>query len=463
LQGYKNLAVAREAFKKELPRAQGFAATDAGATAQLADVQTLYRELDALQDRIVALAKQDQAAAIALVKADETPLWRKIRGQLLRLIEERSAAVGQAKAELEQQSRRIFEISVLLGAAAIVVGTLVSFWLTRGIMRSLGGEPEYAAEIARSIADGDLSARIVIGDERQSSLLSAMRQMQGGLATLVSEVRTGTDAITAASGEISAGNQDLSARTEQQAGSLEETAASMEQLTSTVHQNTGNVRQASALASAASEVARKGGDAVEEVVGTMTSITESARRIVDIISVIDSIAFQTNILALNAAVEAARAGEQGRGFAVVASEVRSLAQRSATAAKEIKALIGDSVDKVDTGSRLAQAAGATMHEVVASIGRVASIMSEITVACQEQSAGIAQVNEAVSQMDQTTQQNAAMVEQAAAAASAMQSQAHLLAAAVSKFKLAEGPRAPAPGIVHMSKQLPRRRVPELAA
>jgi methyl-accepting chemotaxis protein len=270
-------------------------------------------------------------------------------------------------------------------------------------------------------------------------------------------VRDGTDAITTASGEIAAGNIDLSARTEEQASSLEETAASMEELTSTVQQNTEHVRHANELASKASAVAVQGGDVVREVVGTMGSINASAKRIVDIIGVIDGIAFQTNILALNAAVEAARAGEQGRGFAVVASEVRNLAQRSAAAAKEIKALIGDSVDKVDAGSRLVDTAGATMSEVVASVKRVTDIMGEITNAGQEQSAGIAQVNQAINQMDQVTQQNAALVEEAAAAADSMQIQAQQLLAVVGTFKLA--------GAVHDKDRLggparhPRPRLP----
>jgi methyl-accepting chemotaxis protein len=255
------------------------------------------------------------------------------------------------------------------------------------------------------------------------------------LRNIVSEVRSGTDSISIASTEIAAGNQDLSARTEQQAASLEETASSMEELTSTVKQNADNARQANQLAGAAASVARKGGDVVAEVVGTMESIDASSRKIVDIITVIDSIAFQTNILALNAAVEAARAGEQGRGFAVVASEVRNLAQRSAAAAKEIKELIGDSVDKVNAGTRLVSDAGNTMQDIVSSVQRVSDIISEITAASAEQSSGIDEVYKAVGQMDQVTQQNAALVEEAAAAAEAMQNQASSLAQVVSVFKV----------------------------
>jgi methyl-accepting chemotaxis protein len=268
--------------------------------------------------------------------------------------------------------------------------------------------------------------------------MDALAHMNNGLRQLVGQVRGSTDTIATASTQIAAGNQDLSARTEQQASSLEETASSMEELTSTVKQNADNARQANGLALSASQIAARGGDVVGQVVDTMASINASSNKIVDIIAVIDGIAFQTNILALNAAVEAARAGEQGRGFAVVATEVRNLAQRSAAAAKDIKLLIGDSVEQVEAGSRLVDQAGATMGEVVASITRVADIMSEITAASQEQSAGIEQVNQAITQMDQVTQQNAALVEEAAAAAEAMQDQANGLSQLVSTFKLGPG-------------------------
>ncbi|MBV8634083.1 MAG: methyl-accepting chemotaxis protein, partial [Burkholderiaceae bacterium] len=270
----------------------------------------------------------------------------------------------------------------------------------------------------------------------------ALKDMDDSLLKIVSEVRQGTDAIATASQEIASGNSDLSSRTESQASSLEETASSMEELTDTVRQNAENARQANQLVVSASEFAQKGGKVVGQVVTTMGSIKESSRKIVDIIGVIDGIAFQTNILALNAAVEAARAGEQGRGFAVVAAEVRNLAQRSAGAAKEIKTLIGDSVEKVDQGSKLVDEAGRTMGEMVTSVQHVADIMSEITAASQEQSAGIGEVNQAIAQMDEMTQQNAALVEQAAAAAESMQEQAALLADAVSVFKLGDHDRAP---------------------
>jgi methyl-accepting chemotaxis protein len=434
---YQNLADARKAFREDLSRAVPLAARDTKVSAVLADVGALQERQSGLQDKIVALAKQDQAAAISLLNAEETPLWRKIRAQLMDLIKAKNAAVSEQKVALSAQSGKALLYSLVLAALAIAGGAVVVFWLTRDILRRMGGEPDYAAAIASAIAGGDLAAHIELDrEDNDKSLMFAMRRMQQGLAALVLQVRAGTEAITNASGEIAAGNLDLSARTEQQASSLEETAASMEELTSTVKQNAENVRQANELAAAASSVAARGGAAVAEVVSTMGSINDSARRIVDIISVIDGIAFQTNILALNAAVEAARAGEQGRGFAVVASEVRALAQRSASAAKEIKELIGDSVGKVEAGSKLADSAGATMADVVDSVKRVTGIMQEIALAGQEQGAGIAQVSQAITQMDQVTQQNAALVEEAAAAAGAMQEQAEKLLAVVGTFRLA---------------------------
>ncbi|GIZ52633.1 methyl-accepting chemotaxis protein [Noviherbaspirillum aridicola] len=315
----------------------------------------------------------------------------------------------------------------------------------RSVERSIGGDPDDAAEVARRIAGGDLTSPVVLRKNDGGSLLSAMKTMQDSLLGIVSQVRSGTESISTASGQIAAGNLDLSSRTEQQAASLEETASSMEELTSTVRQNAENARQANQMAIAASEVAGKGGEVVHQVVETMSEINASAGKIVDIIGVIDGIAFQTNILALNAAVEAARAGEQGRGFAVVAAEVRTLAQRSASAAREIKELIGNSVQKVNDGSALVDQAGATMQDVVASVRRVADLIGEIAAASDEQTAGIEQVNQAIAQMDQVTQQNAALVEEAAAASDSMQKQAKELAESVSVFKLSTGgDAAPAP-------------------
>jgi methyl-accepting chemotaxis protein len=284
-------------------------------------------------------------------------------------------------------------------------------------------------------------------------LLQALKDMNGELVRMISQVRGGIDTIATASSQIAAGNQDLSSRTEEQASSLEETASSMEELTSTVKQNADNARQANQLALTASGVAEKGGEVVSQVVTTMGSINDSSRKIVDIINVIDGIAFQTNILALNAAVEAARAGEQGRGFAVVAAEVRTLAQRSANAAKEIKSLINDSVDKVAAGSRLVNQAGVTMEEVVGSVKRVTDIMAEIMAASQEQSAGIEQVNQAITQMDQVTQQNAALVEESAAAADSMQQQASTLSQAVAVFRIESRPASMQPVASSPAKSL----------
>jgi methyl-accepting chemotaxis protein len=328
----------------------------------------------------------------------------------------------------------LWKAAILLGGIGIALSGIVLL-VIRSIERSIGGEPEHAAEIAHRIASGDLAVTVDTKANDQSSLLFAMKSMRDSLSKVVGQVRQGTDTIATASSQIAAGNMDLSSRTEEQASSLEETAASMEELTSTVKQNADNARQANQLAVSASEVAVKGGSVVSQVVDTMGAINTSSRKIVDIIGVIDGIAFQTNILALNAAVEAARAGEQGRGFAVVAAEVRNLAQRSAAAAKEIKTLIGDSVDKVEEGSQQVAQAGKTMEEIVSSVKRVTDIMAEITAASQEQTSGIEQINQAITQMDQVTQQNAALVEEAAAAAASLQEQASALSQVVSVFTL----------------------------
>jgi methyl-accepting chemotaxis protein len=327
---------------------------------------------------------------------------------------------------------------LVLAAIAAIVGIAAATLVTRSLLKQLGGEPNDAAEVATRIAAGDLTVDVPVKQNDHGSMMLAMRDMRDKLAAIVAEVRVGTETIATAAGQVSSGNLDLSARTEQQAGALEETASSMEELTSTVRQNAENAQQASAMAASASEVAQKGGQIVGEVVGTMDAITASARKIVDIISVIDGIAFQTNILALNAAVEAARAGEQGRGFAVVAGEVRSLAHRAGAAAKEIKVLIDDSVEKVGAGSTLVGQAGVTMDEIVGRVQSVTGIMTEISAASREQSGGIDQVNQAISQMDQVTQQNAALVEEASAASQAMQDQAGKLAELVGMFKLATG-------------------------
>ncbi|OWY31847.1 methyl-accepting chemotaxis protein [Herbaspirillum aquaticum] len=329
--------------------------------------------------------------------------------------------------------RTLTQMAILFAVVAAALGALVIV-INRGILRTIGGDPAKAAEVANRIAQGDLTPNIETAPGDQGSLLFAVRSMRDSLLSTIANIKTSADTIATASQEIASGNLDLSGRTEQQAGSIEETASAMEELTATVKQNADNARQANQLAESASEVAIQGGSVVSQVVQTMEGITDSSRKIADIIGVIDGIAFQTNILALNAAVEAARAGEQGRGFAVVASEVRSLAQRSASAAKEIKTLIDDSVAKVDTGSKLVEQAGATMTEVVASVRRVTDIVGEISSASQEQSAGIAEVGRAITQMDEGTQQNAALVEQAAAAAQSLQDQAATLAGLVGRFQ-----------------------------
>jgi len=323
-------------------------------------------------------------------------------------------------------------------AIALALAAAMATWIIRSVTRQIGGEPRVAAELARSVAVGDLSVRIDLRPGDKTSLMAQLKEMQASLSSVVSGVRQNSEAVAAASAQIAQGNNELSQRTEEQASALEETAASMEQLSSTVKQNADNASQANALAQGASTVAIKGGEVVGQVVDTMKAINDSSKKIADITGVIDSIAFQTNILALNAAVEAARAGEQGRGFAVVASEVRGLASRSAEAAKEIKRLIGASVERVEQGTALVDQAGVTMTEVVSSIKRVTDIMGEISAASTEQSAGVCQVGEAVSQMDQVTQQNAALVEESAAAAECLRVQAVQLVQTVEVFKLAQG-------------------------
>lgn len=351
---------------------------------------------------------------------------------------ERNKALQLAEAS-KSASTQGRVLIVVLGVLAIVVGVIFARVITVSIIEPIN----YGIRVIGRVSKGDLAPRqndlLDMIDENASDepgkLLVGIRFMVQELRKLVSEVRSSTDTMLVATSEIASGNADLSSRTESQASSLEETASSMEELTSTVRQNADNARQANQLVITASESAVRGGDVVHQVVNTMGSIKESSRKIVDIIGVIDGIAFQTNILALNAAVEAARAGEQGRGFAVVASEVRNLAQRSAAAAKEIKSLIGDSVEKVDVGNKLVDQAGVTMNEIVSSVQRVADIMGEITSASQEQSSGIEQVNIAIGQMDEMTQQNAALVEEAAAAAESLEEQAQKLSSTVSAFKV----------------------------
>lgn len=384
---------------------------------------------------------------LAALRAGKTEEAQRFQIILQQLVPPVTAGIGSlrklqvdvAKDEYDRAAinyTRLRAVMITVVGLGALIAAGAGFLLIRRVYFELGGEPEYAAEIVRAIAGGDLSILVETLQTDEQSLLFFMREMQENLAKTVSEIRQATDSIAVASGEIASGNLDLSARTEQQAGSLEETASSMEELTATVKHNGDNSRQANELARTAADVAIKGGQVVSQVVRTMDLIDISSRKIVDIISVIDGIAFQTNILALNAAVEAARAGEQGRGFAVVAAEVRNLAQRSASAAREIKGLIEDSVEQVAIGGRFVDHAGATMTEIVASVQSVTAIMAEITAAGAEQEAGIGQINQAIGEMDSVTQQNAALVEEAAAAAQALREQSVRLASTVSVFTLA---------------------------
>ena len=344
---------------------------------------------------------------------------------------------ASAVAEAGESSKRAMVISLALMLAACVVGVGTGVMVSRSITRQIGGEPDHAVAVANEIAKGNLCAHVEAREGDSASLLAAMKVMRDNLAAIVGQVRQSSDSIATGSAQIATGNADLSQRTEEQSSNLQQTAASMEQLTSTVKNNADTARAANQLASSASDVATQGGVVVGQVVQTMGEITTASKKIADITGVIDSIAFQTNILALNAAVEAARAGEQGRGFAVVASEVRNLAQRSAEAAREIKVLIGNSVERVETGSKLVGDAGRTMDDIVAQVKRVNDLIGEITSATTEQTTGISQVSEAVTQLDHVTQQNAALVEESSAAAESLKEQASRLVSAVAVFKIAQ--------------------------
>jgi methyl-accepting chemotaxis protein len=405
--------------------------------------------------RAVYVVEEDtfmkQASAGDLVAAKKTLLdhARPLQLKYISAIEKFSVHERERTETANKEAEATFAsgltMTFALAAIAIGMGVSVAVWITRSIKRQLGAEPAEATDLARNVANGDLSVPINLRAGDSSSLMAQLKAMQESLAKVVSNVRQNSESVATASAQIAQGNNDLSSRTEEQASALQETAASMEQLSSTVKQNADNAKKANQLALSASTVAVKGGEVVSEVVATMKGINDSSKKIADIISVIDGIAFQTNILALNAAVEAARAGEQGRGFAVVASEVRSLASRSADAAKEIKTLIGASVDRVEQGTALVGQAGVTMTEVVNAIRRVTDIMGEISAASTEQSSGVAQIGEAVSQMDQATQQNAALVEESAAAAESLKGQAQQLVSAVAVFKLVSGGSFGAPG------------------
>jgi methyl-accepting chemotaxis protein len=385
------------------------------------------------QEKVLALASSG-GDAIGLLNTEETPAWRQLKAELLKQGQAADKSSEQAHQRVMQATNLAIRLSVGMALLAVLVAAGLNFVMQTTVRQELGGAPEAAREALMHIAEGNLATRIE-NKGRADSLMGTMLKMEASLQQMVRGVRQSAGGIASATSDIAAGSQDLSNRTESQASALEETAASMEELGATVKQNSDSASQANQLALSASQIAVQGGEVVGQVVETMRGINDASRKIADIISVIDGIAFQTNILALNAAVEAARAGEQGRGFAVVASEVRSLAGRSAEAAKEIKSLIGASVDRVEQGTALVDRAGATMVEVVSAIKRVTDIMGDISTSSNEQSLGVAQVGESVGLLDQTTQQNAALVEQMASAAGSLNNQANELMQAVAVFKM----------------------------
>ncbi len=462
---YKKQIAETVEINNELSRKLESSISNPEAKLKFADVQEKFKAFASRRDELMNL--RDQRAI------DAATMEQRIRKELLPAREVYFAAIEDfvafERGVIDAAGNQIQEVKnssslwfLILGAIALGVGIFSALRLSQGITRPIAD----AVKLAETVASGDLTATVKASSKDEiGQLLQALGKMNDNLAKIVADVRHGTESIATSAGEIANGNLDLSSRTEEQASSLEETASAMEELTSTVKQNADNARQANQLAVSASSVAVQGGQVVDQVISTMGTITESSKRISDIIGVIDGIAFQTNILALNAAVEAARAGEQGRGFAVVASEVRNLAQRSANAAKEIKGLITDSVESVEAGSKLVAQAGATISEVVESVRRVTDIVSEISAASAEQSTGIEQINQAVVQMDEVTQQNAALVEEAAAASQAMQDQSNKLEQLVSVFKVNGGqartvtehapkPR-PKPVAVHKPKPKPK--------
>jgi len=439
----KNVAEIRRVMEEINALLKAYTATkltaeEAKLVEELSAIRLKYGR-DGLQPALAALAGHDFQQAGEILQGSMRESYPPVRAVAEALVQLQLKAAKQEFEAAQSRYVMVRNVAIIVMLAGVLLAALVGYWLIRAITVPLNE----AVRVAESVAAGDLTQTIEVRSQDETGqLMKAMKNMNDSLVNIVGQVRTGTDTIAHATREIATGNLDLSSRTEEQAASLEETASSMEELTSTVKQNAENARQANQLVGATSEVAVKGGRVVGQVVDTMASIKDSSRKISDIIGVIDGIAFQTNILALNAAVEAARAGEQGRGFAVVASEVRNLAQRSAGAAKEIKALIEDSVGKVDAGGKLVDEAGKTMDEIVTSVKRVTDIMSEIAAASQEQSAGIEQVNQTIGQMDDVTQQNSALVEEAAAAAESLQDQAGKLAEAVSVFRLEGGAYRP---------------------
>jgi methyl-accepting chemotaxis protein len=435
---YKKIEVARATYDAASTALERMPLDQKGQ-GLVADIKRQQAATRPLNEQFLAMSHGDREQAVSFLLKQAGPAntaWQNTIGEFIELQEAKSR---QDELDAEDAFHSALRLMLGLSVAAMALGAVVAWLITRSITLPIAR----AVEVARTVAAGDLSSDIAADStDETGQLLLALREMNSSLNGIVGRVRGGADTIAAASREIANGNLDLSGRTEQQASALEETASSMEELTSTVQHSAEHAQRAHQMALTATETAAKGGAAVGHVVDTMGAINESSRKIVDIIAVIDGIAFQTNILALNAAVEAARAGEQGRGFAVVASEVRNLAQRSASAAKEIKTLIGHSVAQVEKGTLLVGQAGATMDEVVKSINDVSAMIADITSASAEQSAGIEQINQAICEMDQVTQQNAALVEEAAASAAAMQEQASGLTQMVAAFKIVA---VPAPG------------------
>ena len=431
---YDNLTAAQDAYE--------VAARDVGARAAGTPLQATLGQIAKLREVqgakqaqvLTAVRSGDPAATARVLNAEETPAWRALRALLMEQITKGREASLAAHDRTAADARRHTWLAAALALAAVLVAATMCWLLLRTVRRELGGDPAQAREALRRIADGDLGGRAGSG-ETATGLMQEMHRTREHLHELIANVRATAEHIGTSSSEVAAGSQDLSARTETAASNLQQTAASMEQLTSTVNQTADAARQANQLAATAAAVAGRGGAVVSEVVSTMDEINTASRKIADIIGTIDGIAFQTNILALNAAVEAARAGEQGRGFAVVAGEVRNLAQRSAEAAREIKTLIGTSVDKVAAGTALVGHAGSTMAEIVQSVQRVSDVIGEITAAAAEQSSGIGQVNSAVGQLDLMTQQNAALVEESTAAAESLKDQAASLTGLVGRFRI----------------------------
>ena len=451
------IRAARAAVGKALDKYEQENLSDEQDKALLATDRAVLLRYDAMREKVLALSKAGELDAARDLLMQNQPIIKELVDALAahHRYNENLANKGAADGAAAIASARWISLGLALAVTALVAG--MGLLLAWRIGASLAG----AVGVARTIAGGDLSARIrATSNDEVGQLMTALADMSDSLVRIVGEVRAGTDTISTASTEIAAGNLDLSARTEQQAGSLEETASAMEELTATVRQNADNARQAQQMAISASDKAAHGGQVMGDVIRTMEAIDSASNKIADIIGVIDGIAFQTNILALNAAVEAARAGEQGRGFAVVASEVRNLAHRSAAAAKEIKTLISDSVEQVGQGGKLVQQAGAAMTEVVDTVRSVTDIVSEISAASVEQSTGIEEINRAITQMDEATQQNAALVEEAAAASQSLQEQAGNLAAVVSTFRLAHGQAgAPARAAPPQAPRAPAARPP----